>query len=592
MRPISWLHISDLHLREDTQWSQNFVLQDMCRHIAQQHASHAAPDFVLVTGDIAFSGQAEEYRLAEQFFDRLQVTSGVSCDRIFCVPGNHDIDRSRQQNTFRAVRQAIRTGSDVHSILENEEEFATLLTRQENYRHFQESYFADQKKTWTPEGLGYVSKLNIQDVRFAIIALDSAWLSEGGESDHGKLLIGERQAFGAVDCALADEKPPHVLIAMAHHPFRLLQEFDRMPIQYRLERDIQFFHHGHLHQAETRMGGPVGSQCLTVAAGASFAGRENDNSYSLVTLDILRATRSVRSFQYNSALGTFSLSSDEERYPIDFTGATTCEVSQLAEALIVYTPSLRHIAHYVASLILGPKTEFPISIGNSHVFGAIEAASILGDNDLVESSVRLKSFRNILDIHFGYRPIEEILDRFGEVIIEYADALADACMVDTELPRRLEEREHDARRFAGAQPQGVSSYTLELLGELEEAHDWSELARQAARHVESPNQLVALPAKRKLALALSSTDEPANKRQAIELYRSLCESQTPEYTDFANLVLLLMASGQMDDAEKVVFDGFDIFPEQTNLFQELGHNIVDQTGNRALRMRIAQVVKG
>ena len=592
MRPLSWLHISDLHLRQGTQWAQNFVLQEMCRHIEQQVESNVAPDFILVTGDIAFSGQADEYRLAEDFFDKLQATSGVPLDRIFCVPGNHDIDRSRHQNTFRAVRRAIRTRSDANAILENNDDLTALLTRQEHYRNFQESYFGGQDKTWTPEGLGYVARLNIQDVRLAIIGLDSAWIAEGGEGDHGKLLLGERQAFDAIDCALDKDEPPHVLIAMAHHPFRLLQEFDRMPIQYRLERDIQFFHHGHLHQAETRLGGPIGSQCLTVATGASFAGRENDNSYSVVTLDVFNATRSVRSFQYYSALGTYSLSSDEERYPISLTGTTTCGVPQLAESIMVYSPGLKYIAYYLAALILGPKTEFPIAYGDSYIFGAIEAARILPDNDLAESSVRLKNFKNILDIHFGYKSIEEILHGFGGIVVGFGQALAEACKSDTQLPSRLKERDQDARRFAGTQPQRVSFHTLDLLSELEQTQDWIELMGQAARHVDSPNELVATTAKRKLALALSSIGEPAYKREATEIYRSLSESQSAEYTDYANLALLLIDKGQVDDAERIVFNAIELFPEQKSVFIEVGQLIVDKTGDRALRMRIDQTVRG
>ena len=592
MRPLCWLHISDLHLREGTQWAQNFVLQEMCCQIEQHVASDAAPDFILATGDIAFSGQADEYCLAVDFFDMLQATSGVPRDRIFCVPGNHDIDRSRHQNTFNAVRQAIRTRSDANAILENDDDLAALLTRQEHYRDFQESYFGDQGKTWTPEGLGYVAKLNIQDVRLAIIALDSAWIAEGGEGDHGKLLIGERQAFDAIDCALGSDEPPHVLIAMAHHPFRLLQEFDRMPVQYRLERDTQFFHHGHLHQAETRMGGPVGSQCLTVATGASFAGRENDNSYSWVTLDVLNATRSVRSFQYYSALGTYSLSSQEERYPISLTGTTTCGVSQLAEAIMAYSPRLKHLAYYLAALILGPKTEFPITHGDSHIFGAIEAAQILPDNDFADGSVKLKSLKNILDIHFGYKPIDEILQGFGEIIVEFGRALLDACRVDTGLSSRLEERDQDARRFAGTQPQEVSFHTLDLLRELEQSHAWAELMNQAARHAESPNQLVAIPAKRKLALALSSIGEPAYKRHAREIYGSLSESQWAEYTDYVNLALLLIDDGQMDHAQGVVFDGIELFPKQTSEFLRVGRMIVGKTGDRVLRLRIDRIMRG
>lgn len=50
----------------------------------------AAPDLVVATGDIGWSGTEEDYRLAEEFFSRLRAAwSGVP---IAILPGNHDVD--------------------------------------------------------------------------------------------------------------------------------------------------------------------------------------------------------------------------------------------------------------------------------------------------------------------------------------------------------------------------------------------------------------------------------------------------------------------------------------------------------------------
>ena len=63
MRPICWLHISDLHMSPRDAWSQDVVLRAMCDQIKEQRAKGTAADFILVTGDLAFSGKAEEYAL-------------------------------------------------------------------------------------------------------------------------------------------------------------------------------------------------------------------------------------------------------------------------------------------------------------------------------------------------------------------------------------------------------------------------------------------------------------------------------------------------------------------------------------------------
>ena len=67
MRPIHWLHISDIHLREGNEWSQDVVLNSMCVCISELRKAGKEPDFVLVTGDIAFSREGGRIRAGSRF---------------------------------------------------------------------------------------------------------------------------------------------------------------------------------------------------------------------------------------------------------------------------------------------------------------------------------------------------------------------------------------------------------------------------------------------------------------------------------------------------------------------------------------------
>ena len=405
MRPISWLHISDLHLRVGREWAQDVVLAEMCRHIEHQRNNHSPFDFVLVTGDIAFSGQAEEYTIAEQFFDELQSKSGVDRNYIFCVPGNHDINRSTQTMAFKGAKLDLRSSDAVDNFFADRDEFENLLTRQLHYRDFQRSYFAEQSRQWTADGLAYICKFRIDELSLAVVGLDSAWLAEGGESDHGNLLMGEMQVINAIRNALESDDLPNVVVAMAHHPFHLLQEFDRLRVQNRMERDAHFFHHGHLHQPETRISGPLGAKCLTVAAGASYMTRHDFNAYSIVKLDLLDAVRSVRTFFYNPVNGTYSLSGDEEVFPAEITSASLCSVGELAEAIQRFDPQLKPYAYYLSALMLGQKSDFPIkSLGSDHaVFATIDVVLSLPYSGLQSLATDLVRFRNILKVLSGGR---------------------------------------------------------------------------------------------------------------------------------------------------------------------------------------------
>jgi 3',5'-cyclic AMP phosphodiesterase CpdA len=67
VRPICWFHISDIHMLVSAAWSQDVVLKAMCEDIARQRKGGASADFILATGDLAFSGKADEYKLAAAF---------------------------------------------------------------------------------------------------------------------------------------------------------------------------------------------------------------------------------------------------------------------------------------------------------------------------------------------------------------------------------------------------------------------------------------------------------------------------------------------------------------------------------------------
>jgi 3',5'-cyclic AMP phosphodiesterase CpdA len=235
VRPISWLHISDVHMRVRDAWSQDVVLQALCCDIKNRYSGATAADFILLTGDLAFSGHAQEYQLVEHFLDAIVEASGVARERIFCIPGNHDIQRESQRMSFSGTRTFVQSQNELDSIL-SQDDLHTLLKRQENFRTFQATYFIGQHRQATEDKLGYVSMLEINGLRVALVALDTAWLSEGGIEDHGKLLAGERQVINALTDAA--KLASHVTVAMGHHPLHLLQELTAGPYRAESERFV------------------------------------------------------------------------------------------------------------------------------------------------------------------------------------------------------------------------------------------------------------------------------------------------------------------------------------------------------------------
>ena len=102
---ISWLHLSDFHFRAGgDSFSQDVSCEEVLRDIPSRLAGEYPLQFIVVTGDIAFSGKSSEYEFASDFFVSLSRNLGLDINRICIVPGNHDVDRGLQAYMHEGVR--------------------------------------------------------------------------------------------------------------------------------------------------------------------------------------------------------------------------------------------------------------------------------------------------------------------------------------------------------------------------------------------------------------------------------------------------------------------------------------------------------
>jgi hypothetical protein len=584
MRPITWIHISDFHLRDSQAWAQDVVLSALCRDIERRRGAAGRIDFVLATGDLAFSGQAQEYDRAATFLDEVLRVTGVPRERLFCVPGNHDVDRDRQRMCFVGARHILQSENEIDVFLESREEVETLLQRQDSYRQFQETYFGQQERRWTSDGLGYVSPLAVEGVRIAVVGFNTAWLSEGGVSDHGRLVAGERQVIEAL--RIAEEADPHLVVAMGHHPFHLLNDFDRRVVQRRIEEACHFYHCGHLHEAEWRAALNAGAHCLTVAAGASFESRHARNAYCSVHLDIMQAQQAITTSQYNPTDGAFSYESRRTLpFVIDTVGAY--EFAELAEGIASFRPALKPLAHYLSALLLDIQGDMPILWGGEYVLGSFDALRGQEDGDMKAAAVAFMALRNPLRLFSGRMALRDFLERFGEALAQYGTLLVELGTADLGMRKKLDERERSARTLAGVQPLPPFAHTVALLRELAAEQDWDRLREHAERHLDSPSEAVAGEARRKFALSLAQSDDNRDRARAAEVYVELVAGGAAEAGDFAALASLLTGSGEHESAKQVLLDGMERFPAHADGYLAIGQRIVEATGDRVFRDQLA-----
>jgi len=216
-------------------------------------------------------------------------------NRIFCIPGNHDVDHSR----VHASIVPLETRESVSNVIGNKE----ILSR---FTNCLTSYYTFLKETFswasslTTSDLSYTQTVTIGGVRVAVIGLNSAWAA-GRDDDYGRAVIGERQVRDALDKATDSD----FVIALFHHPLEWIAEFDARDVRGLLDSRCDFLLHGHLHELGVVNVQSPDSWTFHLAAGATYQGRRELLSYNLVSLDLRNSAAKVILRRYSDRNGGF-----------------------------------------------------------------------------------------------------------------------------------------------------------------------------------------------------------------------------------------------------------------------------------------------
>ena len=134
---ITILHLSDLHFRAGDkldQYNRQVVMEELLRDIAERTSRIGAMvesiDLIVISGDLAFSGDEEEYsQLERELLDSLSKSSNIAHDRLFTVPGNHDVDRSQIGEYSHSSRPSFVSRNDISDVLLDDERTGSYLRR-------------------------------------------------------------------------------------------------------------------------------------------------------------------------------------------------------------------------------------------------------------------------------------------------------------------------------------------------------------------------------------------------------------------------------------------------------------------------------
>jgi len=294
-KPIRILHLSDFHFRKETAWDAEPVLRGLGGAIQGMK-----PDVLAITGDVAYSGKAGEDsdpgeydRALTWFNESLRPALGTDFprERILIVPGNHDVDRSAVKRQAKALQSDLLqegTQQAVAEVLADPEERDSLLKRHKAFLKF----MADCRgETEAPDVPWWSKTLELHGWHVHFAGICSTWMS-WQEHDKGNLLVGQWQ----VNKLLRGAESADVLVAMLHHPWSYLADFDADDVDRAVRRrsgaGMKLLLRGHLHQHRSRISQDADNAMAELAAGSAYAGSKYPNAFHLAEVD--PATKTLR----------------------------------------------------------------------------------------------------------------------------------------------------------------------------------------------------------------------------------------------------------------------------------------------------------
>lgn len=301
---MQWFHFTDFHTGKPKgpQTTALGSLIDVIKRTCET-GKLGKIDAVFLTGDIAFSGNPEEFdRFRDDFLIPLRNIPGFEDTLFFSSPGNHDIDCDA--STPIAWSTIGPRNQEVYFC----EAEAGLKARNSRVPIF-EAYcnFVKKNNIYSPDPAKEVSTL-ISDLPFPfdVLITNTAFFSDRQCDSSGETTPSPIESLRLLLGARIDAQKPVVILA--HHPIACFMQPHQAPMLTFLNEKKAVFLHGHIHAPSISVG--QGGIVRTLGFGACYQAnlQQQTNVPYMNTFTHCRLDNDellVRSFSWQASKGTW-----------------------------------------------------------------------------------------------------------------------------------------------------------------------------------------------------------------------------------------------------------------------------------------------
>lgn len=565
-KELKWLHISDFHCKENIKWSQDLVLNSLLDDIKQKYSGESKPDLIFVTGDISFSGKKSEFDMAQEFIDKLSEVTLVEKDKVFFVPGNHDVDRDEEEDAIVGARILINSLSELDRIYSNPKRLKILYNRQKNYRNFANANRSE--KIYFDDSSTHNIEIEIKSIKIKILLLDSAWLAHD-DTDCRKLAVGLQQIENCVD----ENHQNYLVIALMHHPVSWLKEFEELLIENTLIKDTHIVLRGHVHQGDTSSIEKNDERLVVFTAGATYKSRTSVNSYSFGKLNLLTGKGEKFSHSYSGTTNNWNISGSD-LWKLKFSPVLSSE-----EIYSRVSSQVTKFPYYISCLINALKTEVPRKLQSGYVLISESATLDLGSEEIIDFIGQLQW---LTCFKYSWED-SDWAEQFNGIVLKLENELASITELSTELKDIEQASKMLLRQLLNTSSDKIESLDDSIIdfismGDFEDAYD---LIEKWEHGIDLKNGELRYLKGKKLEVALAEKSD-----EKIQL--SINDFKDIKDLNVKELFLLSSAYYQVKmfpDAETTIIKSLDLGAD-IMLVRQLARAIAGQTGNKHLVERV------
>jgi len=571
---LKWFHISDMHFEGGHPLDRKELADYILDAAREKLEKGWKPDFIAISGDIAYSAEQGQYSDAICFLDELLQMLELQRDRVSMCPGNHDIDRTINRYLFQGCRPKIVSGSDIEEFLRSPER-ATLLERMARYSEFRKTYLTSGSQlTFDSRNINAVNHMSIDGLDVQLCEMNSAWLANGGKEDIEKLVVGSSSLNQFIKSLPPHEG--HVFFGVIHHPFHWLASFESEHIENICCENFDFVLRGHIHKPTTTTMIVNKGQTIMLTAGAVLQEDERGYQFCLDTYNIADGTLTVESYLFLAEQGKWYVHTDVR------------EVEQPSSSSLVVTDVYRELlqryADFIApahmcTVICGIRNEIAFCWNGSPSFYSPVLLQ-QGEASDVESAVSLRQFQRLIRF-YGKNVMNHVFADHGSLIKEYDGFLKRKSDADPVFRASLSAREEEAKTTLGPEVADTSATSFMQLG--------------LRRAIATEDMAATL---RYLALCKADTSSPIREKilifdarivdlpEGVSLYESWLESDGSDdfsFEDYCAIINSQSVKGKSQLAGQAILRCAELYPSKSaERLDEIVRNLASQYGDRTL----------